>query len=50
MKSVGKTRKYRFSPKTDFEKRLFERFEEHARLEEERRKKIKKYPKPINGK
>lgn len=31
-------------PKTPFEKRLFQRFEEHARLEQERREEIKNLP------
>ena len=47
MKPVGRPRKRPLVPRTPFEKRLFKRFEEHARMEEERKEKIKKRPEPM---
>ena len=47
MNPRGRQQTCRIIPKTPFEKRLFKRFEEHARQEEERKEKIKKRPKPM---
>lgn len=48
MKPRGRPRKKGpMIPRTPFEKRLFKRFEEHARQEEERQEKIKSRPKPM---